>query len=322
MNNNFPLVSVSVASFNNAVYIRETLDSIRGLDYPNLELLIVDDASQDDSVAVIKAWLAEYPGFDARLLVHVTNKGLCAVCNAAVRETTGKYFCLIGSDDVYLTAKLRVQVAILEAAGPEVGVVFSDISKIDPQGSVIVPSIYAAGQISPSEGEVWLPLLHNNFISAMSTLIRRSCLETVGNYDENLVYEDWDMWLRLSRVCKFIYQPEVTALYRIHGNSFMYKRYRQLVESNMRILSKHLGVSEEGDIIIGQQFAQYSEELYRLGSVESVRWLKERRRLYPDRRGLALLWLARLGIPADTLVRAKSALSQLVGNSKKENEAA
>lgn len=111
MNNNFPLVSVSVASFNNAAYIRETLDSIRDLDYPNLELLVVDDASRDDSVAVIEGWLAEHPDFNARLLVHTTNKGLCAVCNAAVQGTSGEYFCLIGSDDIYLPGKLRVQVA-------------------------------------------------------------------------------------------------------------------------------------------------------------------------------------------------------------------
>ncbi|AII51140.1 hypothetical protein N008_03975 [Hymenobacter sp. APR13] len=286
-----------------------------------MEIIIVDDASHDASIAVIEGWLAENSALNARLIALPVNKGLCHVCNTFVRESKGKYCTLIGSDDIYLPNKLATQVPVLEAAGPEAGVVFSDLSKIDPQGNTIVASIYDSGQIIPAEGDVWLSLLRANFIGTMTTLVRRSSLEKVGPYDESLVYEDWDMWLRLSRVCKFIYQPEVTALYRIHGNSFMHKRYRQIVESNMRILSKHLGVSAEADAIIGKHFAQYSEELYRLGSTESVRWLKERRRLFPDRRGLALLWLAKLGIPANALVRANAVVSQLVGKPRKENEA-
>lgn len=319
MNNNFPLVSVSVASFNNAAYIRETLDSIRDLDYPNLELLVVDDASRDDSVAVIEGWLAEHPDFNARLLVHTTNKGLCAVCNAAVQGTSGEYFCLIGSDDIYLPGKLRVQVALLEAAGPEVGLVFSDVSKIDPQGNIMVPSVYATGQISPAEGDVWLPLLRTNYIGAMTVLVRRNSLDKAGPYDETLAYEDWDMWLRLARTSRFIYQPEVTALYRIHGNSFIQKRYRQLIETNLRIVTKHLGVSSEGDAIIHQHIADYAEQLFLLGSPESPRWLAERYRLRPDGRGLSLLWLARLGVPATAVARAYGWLKKLKGSAAAPN---
>jgi hypothetical protein len=106
------------------------------------------------------------------------------------------------------------------------------------------------------------------------------------------------MWLRLSRVCRFIYQPEITALYRIHGGSAMHQRKIQIIETNMRLLSKQLGVSEEGDNIIHQHIADYAEQLYLLGSPESTHWLTERRRLRPDGRGLALLWLSRLGVPA------------------------
>lgn len=314
MNNELPLVSIGVASFNNAAYIEATLDSIRQLNYPNTELLVADDASGDDSVAVIEKWMAANPAVNARLIANPTNMGVCRICNTLVQEARGKYFCLIGSDDLYLPEKLATQVALLEAAGPEVGVVFSDLSKIDSQGNITVPSVYATEQIIPSEGDIWLPMLRTNFIGAMTTLVRRSSLDAAGPYDEKLAYEDWDMWLRLSRVCRFIYQPEVTALYRIHGGSAMHKRYRQILESNMRILTKHLGISMEGDTIICQHFVQYSEELYRLGSTESVRWLKERRRLCPDRRGTVLLWLAQLGIPADFMVAAKKRIKGLIGS--------
>lgn len=311
-----PLVSIGVASFNNAAYIRDTLNSIRDLNYPNLELIIVDDASRDDSIAVIKDWLAENPGFNARLVAFQTNKGVCHVCNTAVKESQGKYFSLIGSDDLYLPEKLSVQVPLLEAAGPEVGVVFSDVSKIDPQGRITVPSVYGTGQISPAQGDVWLPMLRTNFIGAMTTLVRRSSLDAAGPYDESLAYEDWDMWLRLSRVCRFIYQPEVTALYRIHGGSAMHKRKIQIIETNMRLLNKQAGVSAEGDAIIHQHIADFAEELYLLGSPESPRWLAERYRLRPDRRGLTLLWLARLRVPAAPVARAYGWLKKLTGATK------
>lgn len=314
-----PLISIGVASFNNSTYIRETLDSIRALNYPNLELIVVDDASRDDSVAVIEGWLAENADFNARLVAFPVNKGVCHVCNTLIQESKGKYFSLIGSDDLYLPEKLSVQVPLLEAAGPEVGVVFSDVSKIDPQGNIIVPSVYVTGQISPSEGDVWLPMLRTNFIGAMTTLVRRSSLDEAGPYDESLAYEDWDMWLRLSRVCRFIYQPEVTALYRIHGNSAMHKRKIQIIETNMRLLNKQLGVSAEGDAIIHQHIADFAEELYLLGSPESSRWLAERYRLRPDRRGLSLLWLARLGIPATTVARAYRWLKKIKGSAAAPN---
>lgn len=314
MKDSFPLVSIGVASYNNATFIRETLNSIKGLDYPNLEIIIIDDASRDNSVAVIKEWLLENTELNIQLIAQSENQGLCHVCNVFIDASHGKYVCLIGSDDIYLPHKLALQVPLLEAAGPTVGVVFSDLSKIDPTGNITVPSIYATGQISPSEGDAWLALLRTNFIGTMTTLVRRSCLEAVGPYDESLAYEDWDMWLRLARVCQFAYHPEITALYRIHGKSFMNERYRQVVESNLRILSKNIGISAEGDAVIQQQFFQYSEEIYRLGSTESVRWLQERQRLYHDRRGLALLWLARLRVPANALVWVKARLGRLLNS--------
>lgn len=306
-----PLVSIGVASFNNASYIRETLDSIRALHYPHVELIIIDDSSSDDSVAVIENWLRDHADFNARLIRHTINQGVCRVCNRFVEESQGKYLSLIGSDDTYLADKLTVQVAMLEAALPEVGVVFSDVSKINSAGSMIVPSVYATGQIVPSSGDVWLPMLCTNFIGAMTTLVRRTCFEVVGPYDESLAYEDWDMWIRLARKFHFLYQPQVTAHYRIHGSSAMFRRQAQIAETNMRIVSKHLGVSTEGDAIIQKHIAAFSEQLYLLGGENSIYWLRQRWQQQRDFRGLALLSLARLGVSAQKVSQAYGWLKRL-----------
>lgn len=298
-----PLVSICIASFNNAPYIKETLTSVRAIDYPKVELIIIDDASQDDSVAVIEQWLALNSDFPARLIKYEQNGGLCRVCNRFVQEAQGEYLSLIGSDDIYLPQKLRVQVDLLEKAGPEYGIVFSDVSKIDSHGIITTPSVYATGQISPIEGDVWLAMLRTNFIGAMTTLTRRVCFEKVGPYDESLAYEDWDMWLRIAQSFKFIYQPAVTALYRIHGNSISFKRRAQMMESNLRIVSKQLGISAEGDSIIHDHIVAFSEELYLLNGPDYLKWLRRRWQLKHDWRGLLLLRSAQIGISATTVAK-------------------
>lgn len=298
-----PLVSICVASFNNAAYIGETLDSVAALNYPRIELLIIDDASGDDSVAIINGWLSAHPDFPARLIALPQNRGLCHVCNRFVQESTGKYLSLIGSDDKYLPHKLALQVPLLEQAGPEYGLVFSDVSKIDSAGNITVPSVYDTGEIHPDQGDVWLPMLRTNFIGAMTTLTRRSCFEAVGPYDESLSYEDWDMWLRIARQFKFLYHPDVTALYRIHGNSISFKRRAQMMETNLRIVSKHLGVSAEGDEVIEGQIVSFSEELFLLNGPDYLKWLRRRWEVKRDWRGLLLLRMGQLGVPASRVAK-------------------
>jgi len=310
-----PLVTVGVASFNNARYIVETLDSIYALDYAAIELIIVDDASSDDSVAVIEDWLSRRSDYNGRLIAHATNQGVCRVCNRFVEESRGKYVCFIGSDDIYLPHKLAVQVAIMEAAAPEVGVVFSDISRMNSDGQVTLPHLYGGGEAVPYEGWVWLDLLRLNYVQAMGTLMRRSCFDMVGAYDESLSFEDWDMWLRIAQQFQFIYHSEVTAIYRVHGGSATFQRRAQMAESCLRLLQKQIGLSADGDVIITQHIAHYAEVLYLLDHPDSVKWLTRRWQVRYDTRSLALLVLARMGIPARRMSQVSGAIKRLIGRS-------
>lgn len=298
-----PLVSIGVASFNNAPYILETLDSIRAQTYPHWEVLVVDDASRDNSATLIADWLQANPDVNGRLLLNSRNRGVCHTFNRFLKEAQGAYISIIGSDDRFLSDKLKSQVALLESAPSNIGLVYSDVSKIGPAGEVLVPSVYATGQIHPFSGEVWLEMLKTNFLGAMTVLIRRECFTQVGPFDEALAYEDWDMWLRIARRFHFMYQPEVTCQYRIHGGSALHKRRAQIIESNLRLLQKHLGVSREGDAIIAQHLREYSEQLYLLGSAHSITWLRRSWQQHRHLRGLALLLSAQLGIPARVVAR-------------------
>jgi glycosyltransferase involved in cell wall biosynthesis len=306
-----PLVSIGVASFNNAFYLIETLDSIRAQTYPNWEVIIVDDASKDESAQLAADWLKTHSNVRGQLLVNEHNRGVCHTFNRFLEVASGEYISIIGSDDTFLPDKLATQVPLLAASPPTVGLLYSDLSKMDAEGKVFVRSVYDTGQIKPSSGNVWLEMLKTNFLGAMTVLIRRNCIEQVGHFDEALAYEDWDMWLRIARKFEFLYQPTVTCYYRVHSTSAMFRRRIQIIETNLLLLQKHLGISSAGDTIIALHLREFSEQLYLLGSPDSVQWLNRSWQQNRHWRGLAILTAARLGISPNFVTKAFGRLKKM-----------
>jgi glycosyltransferase involved in cell wall biosynthesis len=306
-----PLVTVGIASFNNATYLRETLESIRLQTYPQVEIIIVDDASSDDSVVVARKWLSEYPEINARLICHETNLGVCRVCNDIVTQSKGEFISIIGSDDVHLSDKLAKQVPLLMEASPQVGVIFGDIAYMDSTGSNIKAPNDA---VSMHSGDIFIPLLIKNFVPAMSTLVRRKCYDVVGIYDESLSYEDMDMWLRIARQFEFLYVPGITARYRIHSSSASFSRQIQLLESSLRLIQKHRDHSPAANRLITDSTSQLSAAIYRLdGGGTARQWLWQSWQQAPSASGFGLLALATLRIPASKVRILKNWKQELFG---------
>ena len=308
-----PLVTVGVASYNNATFLSETLDSILAQTYKNIEIIIVDDCSKDNSVQIARDWIDRHPNTNVRLIANATNQGVCKVLNLVVEVSNGEFISTIGSDDIFLPHKLATQVPLLMASKPDVCMVFSDISKIDAAGHVTVPSLFSTGSIFPFSGYIWLELLKVNFIPAMSILVRKRCYQSIGLFDESLAYEDWDMWLRLARTFKFIYQPEVTARYRIHSGSATFSRRIQMAKSSLKLVHKHQGYSPDGDRLIAAHTRHFAESLYQLGSPRARQWLWQAVKQNPDATTAGLLVVALLGIPAGQIGRLKGWAKGLLG---------
>ena len=244
----YPLVSAIVLCYNHERYITECLESIRLQAYPNLELIINDNASRDNSVAVIRAWLTKC-SMPHRLIESGKNQGICRSMNTALSCARGKYISGIAADDTWLSGKLRRQVQIMEQMPTSFGVVYSDALQMDESGRLLPNRFMEAdgrnrGFQSAPEGDVHLALWRDNFIAPMTTLIRRECFQRVGLFDENLFAEDWDMWLRISRCYQFAYSPEVTAKYRIVGSSATRSRFGSLVDDMCQTCVKHLRTSD------------------------------------------------------------------------------
>lgn len=227
-----PLVSVLVGCFNHSRFVVETLESLRMQTYPNLQLIIWDDNSQDDSVDLIQAWLGQHD-IKGHFIRHANNLGICKSVNEALHFAQGKFIAMISADDVWLPDRIERQVNIMENSPDDVGVIYSDAIQIDEYGSLL-PGMFIASCRpfdAPPEGFIFDTLWQGNFIPAMAAFIRTECFSQVGSYDEDLCFEDWDMWLRISRVFRFIFDPIPGAKVRILSTSMTRTRVEEMTKS-------------------------------------------------------------------------------------------
>ncbi len=293
-----PLVSVIATCYNHARFVVDGLESIRQQTYPNIELIITDDGSTDDSVERIRAWVDEH-AVDCRLVLHDYNQGLCRTLNEALAVASGKYVAIVSVDDMWLPDKTARHVGMMEALPESVAVVYSDAHVIDDAGrSLAGPYIRTrVKRFDTPEGDIFGILLQEwNFIPAMTTLIRHSCLRAAGPYDETLVLEDIDMWLRLARRYQFVFDPTVSASYRILPTSLFRSRQTEITKSFIRIFSKWLGEPDFADVAR----SRIAEQWWTLTQLEPQhRWRHARAALQADRssRSFAKLLLLALRIP-------------------------
>ena len=217
---NYPLVSVAAINYNNSKYIIETLESINNQTYPNIELIVVDDCSTDDSVAIIKNWLDTCPR-PFKFVRHSVNKGVSAACNSGVFNATGKYYSAIATDDIAMPEKVMMQVELMEDSGEDIAAVYSDAFLIDEESKPL-PGMFIQNHrrfsVMPS-GNIYETLLQGNYIPGMTFLFRRNILNEIGPFDEELIYEDYDMWLRISRKYDILFSDYVAASYRMRPGS-------------------------------------------------------------------------------------------------------
>jgi len=308
-----PLVSVVAVCFNHARFVRDCLDAIAAQDHPNTEVLIIDDASTDDSVATIRQWLRD-TGFAAELVVHERNQGICATRNDALRRVHGDYLAFVSTDDAWLPGKLSAQVALMEALPSHVAVVYGDAVHMDETGRALDGSwLRDARMRTPPSGDVYEPLLRRVFVPSLTTLVRREAIDAVGGYDEALSFEDWDMWLRLAARYHFAYAPGPWARYRIVAGSLGRSIGPAYWSTIATLMHKQLGARPALDPIAVRWIRRCMVELAMLGADTEVdRWLAVLDRTDRSRVGRAVRAAVRSGVVGPRLLAVKSALRPAV----------
>ncbi len=223
-----PLVTIIALCYNHAPFLRQALDSILAQGYPHLEVWLVDDASQDGSPAILRAYAQANPTWHLLLLPH--NLGNCRAFNQAFFQSKGEFIIDFATDDVLLPHRISQQVALFEKLGPSCGVVYSNAELIDeqgrPQGLHHRPDGRGGLRPRPASGWVLADVLGRYFILSPTMLMRREALARLGGYDETLTFEDFDFWVRASPDWQFHYQDEVTTQRRLHPHSMSTRAYQ------------------------------------------------------------------------------------------------
>lgn len=226
--NNQPLVSVVIATYNMGQYINLAVDSILQQTWQNIEVIVIDDGSTDHTPTT----MATYEN-DVRVkYVRTPNQGQPKAKNTGIQNTRGEFIAFCDADDLWEPNKLAVQMPLFD--NPKVGIVYSEVSNIDENNNRYVKS----GNETRHSGKVTNQLLIENFVPFGTAVIRRSCIERNGIFDEDFrMGIDWDLWLRYSLDWEFAYTPERTYIYRVWSGQ-MSTNYRGRYDFATRILNK------------------------------------------------------------------------------------
>jgi len=199
-----PAVSVVIPTYNRATTVMRAIQSVRDQDFTDFELIVVDDASTDDTAQVVEALADDR----VRLLVQPANGGVCTARNRGIAAARAPLIAFLDSDDIWLPRKLSRQVELMRASPADVGLVYTGIENRTSQG--------AEGFVPSARGDVFADLLRiNRLHGAPSTaLIRAEVFDMVGGFDPALpAIEDYEMWVRIARFWRVDFIPDPLAAY-------------------------------------------------------------------------------------------------------------
>ena len=225
----YPLVSIICLCYNHERFLAEALNSVLAQTYPNLEIIIADDASTDNSLAIIKYYCKRYP--QIKFIQGIENKGNCRAFNQAFALSTGEYIVDFATDDVLLPERIADQMACFAQLDSTYGVVYTDALLIDEHSNPIrhLYKVLPDGKLKPEpvSGWVYEDLVKRFFVSAPTMLIRRTVLEKLGGYNEALAYEDYDFWVRSGRHYQYYFLNKVLTKRRIHPHQLSARAYKK-----------------------------------------------------------------------------------------------
>ena len=221
-----PKVCVIVPAYNSAAYTLETVESILAQTYSNFELIVVDDGSTDHTQEALKPYL------DRIRYIYKENGGACSARNLGIRESKSTYVACLDCDDLWLPEKLEYSVKALEE-NPQAAFVFGDCYTIDPEGKQVGLLKYDFDLQNAYKG-----LMVKNFVPAPTVVMRRSCLEQVELFDEQIfIPADWDLWLRLAKQFPICYVDKALSQYRFASN-YTLRHIEKSLNENLYVLKK------------------------------------------------------------------------------------
>lgn len=267
-----PLVSVCIPAYNHEKYVGECIQSVIDQDYENIELIIINDGSRDNTHDVImsfeKVCRERFVRFEYR---NRENRGLSATLNESIDWSKGKYYTGIASDDIMFKNKVSLLLDKLESLDESYAVAFGNAIFIDNSGNELYLDVKTGMPTDKDKGVnlfldyytymrdfdykdknlfgSYKTLLIGNYLPAMSYLIKLDKIREVGAWTYGNTIEDWEMWLKLSKNYKFAYIDQPVALYRLHGGNSIKTISKKIHYDSISILEREKKYSFERGLV-------------------------------------------------------------------------
>jgi glycosyltransferase involved in cell wall biosynthesis len=222
-----PLVSIVLPTYNRSHFIEQSIQSCINQTYSNWELIIVDDASTDETPNIIK----QYKSRDRRVksVRHTKNRKLPAALNSGFCEAKGKYYTWVADDDNYKPYALSTLVKYLEN-NSDVDIVYSGLTMVDENGKKICYRQAAPSAELTCQNVVGLSFLYHNYVH-----------KKINGFDENtFMIEDYDFWLRAAKHFSFAAINKSLHNHRWHKNSLSLSKKEEIENLHIKTVSKHL----------------------------------------------------------------------------------
>jgi glycosyltransferase involved in cell wall biosynthesis len=254
-------VSVILPTYNRADLLMRAIQSVLCQTFRDFELVVVDDASDDHTDNIV----AQYSDERLQYVRHAERRGAAAARNTGIRVSQGAYIAFQDSDDEWLPEKLAQQMDVFAQSDAHTGVVYCRFQHVHAERVSCNPSmmrIVISHLLRVSRalrGDLHLALLHGNWITTQTAMVRRTCFERCGAFDTELKrFQDWDLWLRLSRFYQFAYLNKSLVRTYFTADSLS-AASDTLVPAFERLIRKHATGTQQGRYLVAQYW-------YALGS--------------------------------------------------------
>lgn len=222
-----PLVSVIIITYKSAKYVLETLESVKAQSWKNIELIISDDASPDNTVQLCEDWIKNNRNCfsETKIITVDKNTGISSNCNRGIRAANGEWLKLIAGDDVLLENCIKDNLEYSKCF-PEAAFIVSDLQEIDENGKLLRENVINEGLIffanrQSNKKQLKAYSRWPAFLNSPSFFCKKDLMEIIGYCDEEFkIYEDMCMIFKIiDKDIKIHYLNKPTVKYRIHQNS-------------------------------------------------------------------------------------------------------
>ena len=224
-----PKVSVIIPTYNSAQFIAETLESVFAQTYKDYGVIVVDDGSTDNTKEVLKPYMSKIR------YIYKENGGAASARNVGIKNAQGEYIAFLDSDDLWLPEKLEKQIEYF-GKHPQIDMVFANCIRFGEEVSNV------RNDTKFISNDMFVNIWWYNIVPTSTVMLRKSCFEKVGLFDEAReleTTEDAEMWLRIARECEVGYLREVVTKYRVRASGYSRSNIDRAYNSAKLVIDKY-----------------------------------------------------------------------------------